>query len=491
MKKYCVMSALFLIFSISSCSSSASEIVFKRYTDYKSDVDTYAAIYGEGYYKPAFYNEISYENDKGNIETIKDFDELYRDDGISYNVHSVGKQNILVIPVDFSDYPCSGLSEGCTIAKTNIENAFFGSDEMVEWESVASFYNKSSYGKLILDGKVTDWFTSSSFTAQGLSTSTARYGTIKEIRREALEWYSTKYSDIANYYIDGDVAKGVALYLIYDYPYDSSSDSRSKVFWAYTISQPCATSWSSYTLCMPQNGKVDSHTYIHETGHLFGLTDYYNTNNIGGYGPTGRLDMMDYTIGDHTGYSKMLLNWTRPYVITGNATLTICPFTSSGDLILIKNSWNGSSMDEYLLLEFYVPEGLNQRDDSYLVSQCGVKVYHVDSRIGFSMADLNGQKIGYIDNTHLSKDNYHLSILNNNSDHTFQNNKLYTLLESSGYNTFESGGYASNATLFKKGSSFGFTTFKDYQFNDGGYAPFKFTIDSVTNTYATISFIPR
>lgn len=48
---------------------------------------------------------------------------------------------------------------------------------------------------------------------------------------------------------------------------------------------------------------VDSSTYIHETGHLLGLDDYYsyNPNTIGKvYGA----DMMDGNLGDHHLYQK-------------------------------------------------------------------------------------------------------------------------------------------------------------------------------------------
>ncbi len=481
---------LALVFLFSACSSNAQS-KFVRFDDYVPVFDDYKEIVGDGYYKPSSYKAISYLNDDNKIETVNDFNEVFRQKNYAYNLKSTSKQNLLVIPVDFLDSLASSLPEGKLQAKVNIENAFFGASGATTWESVASFYNKSSYGKLIIDGKVSDWFTCQSFTGIQLSSSTARYGTVKQIREEALAWYQSQYDDIANYYIDGDASKGVALYLIYNYPYDTTQDARNKVLWAYTMRQPEPTSWSSYYLCSSGNSISEARTFIHEVGHIFGLDDYYNTTNLTNNDPTGRLDMMDHTIGDHSGYSKMLLNWTRPYVITSNTTLTIRPFSSSGDLILLKNNWNGSPMDEYLLLEFYTPEGLNKNDDSELVSQCGVKVYHVDSRLGFKHLDLSSAILGYINEVKYSKNNYHLSIINNNSDYAYQGHKLYSLLESSGLNTFQNGGYASNITIFKEGSSFGYTAFNNFQFNDGSYVPFNFTIDKVTNTYATISFVSR
>ena len=142
--------------------------------------------------------------------------------------------------------------------------------------------------------------------------------------------------------------------------------------------------------CQENNNKlVDAHTLIHETGHLLGLEDYYDYD--GKMGTAGGLDMMDNNIGDHTAYSKYSLGWTNPYVVTGDSEITIKPFESSGDMILIKDDWNHSAMDEYLLIEFYTPTGLNAKDAEakyagiypIMFQKPGIKVYHIDSRLGY------------------------------------------------------------------------------------------------------------
>ena len=75
-----------------------------------------------------------------------------------------------------------------------------------------------------------------------------------------------------------------------------------------------AYSWSSlYFTNFHKERKVDSSIYIHETGHLLGLSDYYNTEKKKQgyyYQPTGFFDLMDSNQGDHTALSKYLLNWT-------------------------------------------------------------------------------------------------------------------------------------------------------------------------------------
>src|SRR5690606_8294810 len=111
----------------------------------------------------------------------------------------------------------------------------------------------------------------------------------------------------------------------------------------------------------------------------------------------------DYSIGDHTGYSKMLLDWTRPYVVTDTTEITLRPFYNSGDLILIKDNWNGTAMDEYLLLEFYSPNGLNAHDsrltnsNPQLMQHAGIKVYHVDARLAYYSNDGFWRALGYVE----------------------------------------------------------------------------------------------
>ena len=146
------------------------------------------------------------------------------------------------------------------------------------------------------------------------------------------------------------------------------------------------------------NGEPDAHTFIHETGHLFGLVDYYPkgidndvAKNV--LEPTGEIDMMDCSMGDHSALSKMFLDWARPYHVNDSCTIHINSLINKGDLILINDNWNGSVFDEYYLIELYSPFGLNSYDvtngvvinDKVVTLPVlpGIKIYHVDARLGY------------------------------------------------------------------------------------------------------------
>lgn len=486
--------SLFIItsFFLASCASHIYE--FDPYSSYLEDHDSYQEVSGDGYLKPASFSPYSFTNPNDEEQVFDTFNDVYRHQKVAQNITSLGRQKLLVIPVDFDDYPASLLKEGRDGSLTVLQNAFFGSNEINSWRSVASYYNESSYGKFILEGKVSNWFRSS-YLVEDIINSGAKANIVRNIYKEALQWYEDTNDDLESFYVDGDKTNGVPVYLIYSHPSASGDGARNKLFWAFTINQNSAlVCWSSYQLTYLRKGKPDTHTYIHEVGHLLGLVDYYNTDGLP-FGPTGRVDMMDYSIGDHTGYSKMLLNWTRPYHVLDNTTITMRPFYNSGDLILVKNNWNYTAMDEYLLLEFYSPNGLNAHDsrvynnESYLMSKPGIKVYHVDARLAFLTNDNLARILGYVEDGLYSKEEVRLAIINSNtSSTTYKNNRLYHLLESSGENTFKDGAVATNEILFMKGDTFGRNTFQNFTFNDGTPLDFTFEIQELTNTYATISF---
>ena len=330
-----------------------------------------------------------------------------RDGEIYFDPATTGSQRILVIPVKFQDdatiSSCRNYVGGCDKALTDIEKAFFGDPSYTGWESVSSYYYKSSYGKLKLQGRVTDWFTVDKTSRQVNGLSTQIYADQSYyVLREAAKWYEQNYGDL-EYYDQNNDGYVDAIWLVYDHPYSTLGNN---IWWAYTFwdyqntasgLKPYTYAWASvdflYEGLYQQNGVAvtDAHTFIHETGHVLGLDDYYNYDENSTYGAAGKIDMMDYNIGDHNAYSKMLLGWTMPKVVTGDTTITIAPFESSGDCILVRgdSTWNQTAMDEYLLIEFSTPTGLNYLDSLQPYTggvqhftESGIKIYHIDSRLG-------------------------------------------------------------------------------------------------------------
>lgn len=320
---------------------------------------------------------------------------------------SIGEQKVLVVPVVFTDTTEKATPE----VHTMINKVFFGQTEETGWESVASFYHKSSFGKLTLGGEVLPYFNA--------PYSTVEFGALEVSPTQQIgpgNYWDQTHHLIEDIYETMDAAKLKE--------YDQDSDGHVDAFWMVYIADikalgtgndpfwaykfywnrvadvekptPNVYAWASYKFALEGSDfsaeLPDAHTFIHETGHVLSLPDYYDYD--GKTAPAGGIDMMDHNIIDHNIYSKYRLNWATPYYVTGHSEITLKPSQSSGEFILIKDGWNGHVYDEYLIIEYYTPTGLNKRDSGilgYLTNSSsqssrgftvpGVRMYHVDSRL--------------------------------------------------------------------------------------------------------------
>ena len=217
---------------------------------------------------------------------------------------------------------------------------------------------------------------------------------------------------------------------------------------------------------------------------------------------------MDLNIGDHNAFSKSLLGWTNPTHVKEAKTYKLKPFESSGDCLIIKPNWEGSFLDEYLIIEYYTPTGLNYADShskystrELLYSKNGIKVLHVDARLGKFVWNTTNDNTTYKGfTTDLIKYNsttglytYSDIAANNTASRSSSERKLVSLIDASvpldSANRVKKGKYADNSFLFIQGTGFGYdgkyTTFK---FNSGLDVDFGFVVDSLESNLATLTF---
>lgn len=303
----------------------------------------------------------------------------------------------------------------------DIKVAFNGTEEETGWESVKSYYQESSYGKLNLDITVWDeWFYDDDITASSLQEMYDKfYSNQSDV--DPNEYLITKILDKYNASIDysqfdsnGDDFID-SIWLIYDE--DVNFESDDSMYWAYTSWDyewydesyndcinpskardgvyPFYYAWAGTDFMYPDYNQasydtslieIDAHTYIHETGHLLGLDDYYDYDTS--IGPDRGLysaDMMDYNIGDHGMISKLLLDWVDPRVVTGSGSgnITLTSFTTTGDFLLIADHEVESIYDTYYLVEFYTSEGLNWNDDP-IPNGLGIRINLVHAEVNMN-----------------------------------------------------------------------------------------------------------
>ena len=111
-----------------------------------------------------------------------------------------------------------------------------------------------------------------------------------------------------------------------------------------------------------------------------GLPDYYDYKpGVGPDGGLGYFDMMDSTKYDHNCFSKLLLGWTEPKVITLGGEFVLPPASEAGDcLLLVPPGREKNPFGEFFLVENRRKAG---NDADYNFVGGGLVIWHVDARL--------------------------------------------------------------------------------------------------------------
>ena len=344
---------------------------------------------------------------------------------------SVGSARLLIIPIWFSDSSNYITETYKEAVRADIETSYFGTNEETGWRSVKSYYEEESHGHLTISGTVSEWHNVSQPSSYYYRDTGGATGKTALLVRDSVIWYFNNHGEDSrqNYDCDGDgYIDGVMLiYAAPDYSALNLSDEDSNL-WAYcfwiqdsglkntTSPGPNAFFWASYdfmysiTKARARTGNtrtiygsgdtsfcnVDTHTYIHEMGHMFGLEDYYDYSKYK-YCPAAGFSMQDNNVGGHDPFSSFALGWGKAYVPNKSTTINLQPFATTGEMIVLSPEWNSynSPFDEYLILEYYTNDGLNEFDNKhqYMASSGkaypagsaspGIRLWHVDSRLAY------------------------------------------------------------------------------------------------------------
>ena len=324
-------------------------------------------------------------------------DSLYRLANAPH-LNNQGGAHVLIVPFGFQD--AKWQAKQTTDMIDRIKTTFTGSREEIRakggWESLQSFYQTSSYGISQFEAWVCpNWCVYTGNTESlGGGANAASF---------ARNWYNTEYAK-ANHgqlgadahpltWFDSDQDGFIDLiWLVYSHDTGASGGD----WWAYVtytnsssnVSNPSVKTlgWAGIQWLDESCNGYDSHTFIHETGHTFGLDDYYDYNHT--WAPMAGVDFMDHNMGDHNMVSKFMLGWTSPWVVNDDAIITLRPGTTTGDCFLLPSpGYNGTAFDEYLMFELMAPVGLAEADykagyqSTPGFSKPGIRCLHADTRV--------------------------------------------------------------------------------------------------------------
>lgn len=325
---------------------------------------------------------------------------------LNQTMPSVGTARPLVLLIDFPDQhrPRFVTKEGIYETMFDISNK----------DSLAAFYYRSSYGNLVIDGTVLDWYRAGK--------NRDSYASDTELMAEAMAYWAQTV-DMSDYDADGD---GIidSLYILWAGTPDQNDQTWSSAYRSSWISSPewngvradgyifvpGSTVWSTVP---PLACNINSLT--HETGHLLGLNDYYSydTSSRSGYsggaaeGGMGAMVMMDSNIGDHNAYSKWLLGWLSPQTVyykdipAEGMTVTLRPSNEHADALFIRIGDPDTDYTELFVIES-LTTALNGEELTRL-KQPVVRVLHVEGTLGEAGLSGNWRAYGFrYDNSYTS-----------------------------------------------------------------------------------------
>ena len=402
-----------------------------------------------------------------------------------------------------------------------------------ELSSVKQYYEAQSYGAITMDIKVSDFYTSNtSYKDYTDNNQNSKTNNDNILATDVISWYfeNNKDEKFEDYDLNSDgYLDGIILLYGANY-YGNESDGNSSYAFESTNYGNEDYSYNTMSFCpigglyglakdtpttqlttldlsktFERDFKSSSRVIIHEMGHMFGNKDLYESaSSKEKYLPAGGFLMQDNNYGGHDPLHVNMIGWSKPeiyassdYELGDKLTIHLEDFQSSGQNVILTNTWNSSNslFDEYLIIELFAPTGLNEFDAK------GVYVKPIES--GIRLWHANSSLIDYANDGNLTSEIisghiYGLASSNNDPENEYDTLHLIRNNPNEEYNTTSSVAY--NDVLFEAGDSFDMETFKSQFINgdkldNGDKLGWEFKVESIykniDGTYGAIITLER
>lgn len=279
---------------------------------------------------------------------------------------SSGNVGVMVIPVEFED---ELLPENAT---DQLKEIFWG-EGVNGVPSVMDYYEAASYGDIYMDIVVQRVVTLPG-NRDDYADASLLIDACMEVISEVREVPVASFDENGDEYLD-------ALYIVFagdgadqnSFWWPHTENFYSEEMWEYDA-YVGGCSFLSYDMLISDT-KIHGYSAIHETGHLMGLTDYYQSSSVSG---TSADTMMDLSSGDIDCFSKLMLGWCVPQTVTGTGTYYLTSETLSGDaLILTTPEWDGNYLSEYFMVEYVTPD--ENQAELGIPEGGAIRVWHVNA----------------------------------------------------------------------------------------------------------------
>lgn len=388
----------------------------------------------------------------------------------------------LVIPVDFVDYR---FNKEKKYAQTKVQN-----------QSVSSFYYNSSYGQLNLIFDILPWYTaankSSYYENMSEKNQNKFHGDapgvsclIHEILTVAAQTYDLSQYDSNK---DGNID---SLHIIYNHPIDYDVGDFWWAFQYVTYENYRYDGLYSYSyvfagfdFLFDYDETNNTRTFIHETGHMLGLEDYYDYDFSKGTkeGGLGGFDMMDCSIGDHNVFSKISLGWIDKVLLVTldqneETTITINDSSTSANVIMVCDNYDKEKgmFQTYFLFELIDAQSPLFGDSLGKLTYDGVRVYRINAELKTYTDSAYAYDYYRFDNSYTIFNL--IDSINGPTSTTYHNTK------------YNDGLKMTNNDLFIKSSNYSKLPFSNT--TNKMNSAYVFRVENISNNQATISFKRR
>ena len=410
-----------------------------------------------------------------------------------------GSIKSLVIPVWFAN--SSSMISDRDMVREKLNIAFNGAHQENGWNSVKTYYYELSNHTLNYNATIANWYE----VGQPFSYYDDNSTNKKQLVLNAVDWYFTNnpsdsrssydsdhngvYDSICILYGSNESDTGMVRFENYSNATDSDHPGVKYHMWATVFEALDDTNHSD----------ADSHVFIHETGHMLGLMDYYDYG--GDTRPAGGFNMQEHTTGSHEAFSITALGWGKVIVPETDTVIELEDYESSHVAILLSNHPEGanSPFDEYMLLELFAPTGTKKFDATYKwkgfysrgPQEPGIRLWHVDARLtqfgssGYSTNLVTDPTLGRVTEafTNTSTGTNHgsklgeeynkysilFNVRNNAPTEDYYGNEIKVINETHLFRTGDSFAWGDCVNQFTNGS----------KMNDGSTFNWTFSVDSI------------
>jgi len=327
---------------------------------------------------------------------------------------TTGNVKIFVLLIDFQDHVHSN-------SRDTIHNSLFllGNPLQYPYESLSSYYRRASYNLLNITGNTLDWYR--------WPGNRPEQPDIRSMIKAAINHHHSLGHDFSQY--DSDNNGEIDYFMVF---WSGPAGAWASDWWAwysfdfgdptFTVDGKTLGGFAWLWEASSPGSAFTPRVALHETGHALGLPDYYDyDDSVGPRGGVGGLDMMDANQGDHNAFSKWMLDWLTPTVVSsGSTTIALTASGTSRSAVLV---WPGASPGSPFT-EFFIAQNRQRSGNDTSLACDGMLIWHVDARLDSSGNDF----------------------LSNNS---YTTHKLLRLMEADGLEQIEAGSRADCGDYYK------------------------------------------